>query len=110
MTIMHESRGVIFGPVCMLVEVSSRRVSFDFSENWLDGTVEPPIICHQLVEDDGVTISHKNRGISLEECVVLVCFLCCILNFRYLIIFTGSREAHHHVQRHGLFTPAPRRH
>jgi len=31
MTIMHESRGVIFGPVCMLVEVSSKGISFDFT-------------------------------------------------------------------------------
>jgi hypothetical protein len=111
MTIMHDSRGVIFGPVRMLVNVSSTRFSFDFSENSLDGTTVPSAICHQLVEDDDVTICHKDSGISLEECVVLVCFfLCCIFNFRYLTIFTGSREAHHHVQRHGLFTPAPRRH
>ncbi len=82
MTIMHDSRGVIFGPVRMLVKVSSgRSFRFDFSENSLDGTTVPSLICHQLVEDGDVTFCHIDIGILLEQCVVLVCFPCYIFDF-----------------------------
>ena len=82
MAIMHDSRGVIFGPDCMLVKVSSgRSFRFDFSEHSLDGTTVLSLVCHQLVEDGDVTFCHIDSGILLEECVVLVCFPCYIFDF-----------------------------
>ena len=83
LTILHESRGVIFGPVCVSVTVASRTLVIDLGDNDLDGRRMPPVICHQLVDDGDVTIRHNDSGVSLSDCIALVSEIvsCCVSFF-----------------------------
>jgi hypothetical protein len=82
LTILHESRGVIFGAVCVSVTVASKRLKINLSDNAMDGSAVPTAICHQLVGDGDVTIRHNDRGVSLNDCIALVSdiLLCFLLN------------------------------
>jgi hypothetical protein len=94
--------------------VASRTWEIRLSDNALDGSAVPPVICHQLVDDGDVTIRHNDCGVSLNDCIALVreIISCCVSFFFHVLILLdpGSREAHHHVQRHGLLEPNSRKH